>query len=227
MQRSALETKSDNIALMGQALGALYSELWQDVARLHSDWEEYVVMFGTNPGRIDLLNRSAGHFFRVVQDSLWERTLLHISRLIDPPKSAGKPNLSIQRLPPEVVDQHLKQILEPAIADSLAKCAFAKEWRNRQLAHKDLGLALGHEVDPLSPASRLMVKEAIASITEVLNTISKHYLDSTTFFDFTATPGSALDLLYLLHDGLQAQEARRQRIESGVFEKGDLKSYDI
>ena len=60
----------------GEPLGALFSALWQEVAVLHFHWKEYVELFGTKPERIALLNRAAPHFFRMLQDELWESTLL-------------------------------------------------------------------------------------------------------------------------------------------------------
>lgn len=68
------------VEVMGDDLGSLYHALWNELAWLYSKWEEYVELFGTKPSRIDLLNKAAGHFFRIVQDSLWEESLLHIAR---------------------------------------------------------------------------------------------------------------------------------------------------
>ena len=56
-------------------------------------WEEYLELFGKTSSRIHLLNQSAPVFFKIVQDSLWENIILHLARLTDPPKSAGKNNL--------------------------------------------------------------------------------------------------------------------------------------
>jgi hypothetical protein len=38
----APEAKARNIEVMGQELGAQYSELWQEIAYLHMKWGEYV-----------------------------------------------------------------------------------------------------------------------------------------------------------------------------------------
>ena len=55
----------------------------QEAAFLHLKWNEYVVLFGTGPERVDLLNRAAPGFFHLVQDSWWDDLLLHISRMTD------------------------------------------------------------------------------------------------------------------------------------------------
>ena len=77
---------------MGEELGSLYHALWQEVVWLHTEWGEYVQLYGTKPSRIRLLNEAAPSFFRLVQDGLFETTVLKIARLTDPPKSLGKPN---------------------------------------------------------------------------------------------------------------------------------------
>jgi predicted MarR family transcription regulator len=43
--QSAARAKQENIAEMGEALGAQYAELWQDIAHLHLTWLEYVELF--------------------------------------------------------------------------------------------------------------------------------------------------------------------------------------
>ncbi|MGZ8401653.1 MAG: AbiU2 domain-containing protein [Methyloceanibacter sp.] len=102
---TAQESRERYIAKMGEALGTQFAALWQEVAHLHMSWSEYVELFGTKPSRIDLLNSAAPRFFRILQDALWDETLLHIARLTDSPESGkGKSNLTIRNLP-ELVDE--------------------------------------------------------------------------------------------------------------------------
>ena len=95
-ERTAAQAKADNIAKMGPELGEVYSALWQETALLSIRWFEFLELFATKPSRIDLLNRAAPRFFRTVQDVLFEAVVLHVARMVDPPKSAGKENLSLQ-----------------------------------------------------------------------------------------------------------------------------------
>jgi hypothetical protein len=111
MDRSAEETKKLNVEKMGAPLGEVYSALWQEVAVAHFYWKEYVELFGTKHERITLLNETAPHFFRMLQDELWETSLLHLARLTDPANSFGKQdksNLTIQALPALIGDTELK-----------------------------------------------------------------------------------------------------------------------
>jgi hypothetical protein len=224
--KTADEVKKQHVEKMGDDLGSLFHALWNEVAWLYSKWDEYVELFGTKPSRIELLNKSAPLFFRTVQDSLWADTLLHIARLTDPPKSAGKSNLTIQRLS-GLVDKKVETNVSNLTKIAIEKTAFCRDWRNRRIAHRDLKLAMGEGAKPLEPASRAMVKDALKGIAAVLNAISEYYLDSTIMFDVIKGSFGAVSLLYVLDDGLQAESERRNRIKSGEYRQDDLKARDL
>ncbi|MBA4419273.1 MAG: hypothetical protein C0392_15420, partial [Syntrophus sp. (in: bacteria)] len=207
---TAEEVKREHIEKLGDNLGSLFHELENEVSSLHMKWEEYLELFGKTPSRIDLLNQSAPVFFRIVQDSLWENIILHLARLTDPPKSAGKNNLTIQRLL-DLVDTNIIETISGQIRYAKEKTSFCRDWRNRHIAHRDLKLAIGDYVEPLKPASRANVKDALESIARILNTISEYYMKSTIAFDSIVGPGGAEDLLYILDDGIRADIERRKR----------------
>ena len=161
---TADESKKESIAKMGEPLGSLYWGLWQHLALTYAHWNEYVVLFGTKPTRIDLLNRAAPQFFHMVQEELFEVFLLHLSRITDPAYSLNdknKPNLSIRALAEHITDAKLKADVEKMVGDALKATEFARAWRNRTVAHKDLKLALDQPTTALPTASRKQVKEAL------------------------------------------------------------------
>lgn len=219
--QTAEESKQARIVAMGQELGALYDAIWQQVAWLHNKWEQYVELYGTKESRLTLLNQAAPLFFRVVQDTLWEDVLLHIARLTDSPESMKKANLSIRRFPAEIDDEPTKLVVERLIDEALIASEFCRDWRNRHIAHRDLRLVLDGAAIPLKSASRAKVKEAIKALDAVLNAISNHYLDSTTFFAPDGAPGGALSLLHILDDGIKAGHARRERMRNGTSRPDD------
>ena len=96
--RTAEQSLAEHIEIMGAEVGSIYSALWQEIAWIHKKWAQYVALYGTNPARIKLMNHVAPSMFKTVEDALWADVLLHLARLTDPPKSAGKRNLSIQQL---------------------------------------------------------------------------------------------------------------------------------
>lgn len=206
---------------MGAELGALYSALWQEVAWIHSKWAQYVVLFGTSPERVALLNKAAPSFFHLVQDTLWENIILHIARLTDSPQSVGKPNLSIKRIQALISDAALSAEVSQLVSNCVLSAEFSRDWRNRHLAHRDLKRATADVADPLLPASRAKVKEVLSNFCNLLNALSSHYLESTSFFEMSGTPGDAEELLYLLDDGIKMEEARRGRRKNGTHTPED------
>jgi hypothetical protein len=45
MERTPEEAKAHCISAMGQQLGEVYATLWQEVALLYRNWNEYVELF--------------------------------------------------------------------------------------------------------------------------------------------------------------------------------------
>lgn len=228
-EQTADQAKAKNCSVMGAELGEIYSELWQQLCALHRKWGEYVALYGTNPQRVELLNETAPAFFRTVQDCLWEDTLLHIARITDSPSTYGKENLSFLRIPSLVPDPHHCAQLKVLVEKAVSATAFARDWRNRRLAHRDLMLALNRPTEPLAATSRAHVNDALLALGEVLNLLSDHYLKSTTVFEFAAEPtaGGASTLLYYLRAGKNAEHQRRERLKNGTFTKEDLDHRDI
>ena len=149
---TADEVREEHLASMGPHLGPVYNALWNEVAWLHAKWHEYKELYGEKPPRLELLNRASGFFFRIVQDTLWENTLLHLARLTDPSRSAGRQNLTVLQLPSLVNDPGLREQLEALLTEAKSKAEFARDWRNRHIAHRDLDKALGKGAEPLAAA---------------------------------------------------------------------------
>lgn len=228
---TADEAKTKNIQAMGEELGALYDALWQQLAWLHGKWAEYVVLFGTKESRVKLLNRAAPKFSGILQDTLWEDVILHVARLTDPPRSVGKDNLTIRALESLIPDVTLKNELSLLVAKALSASEFCRDWRNRHIAHRDLSLALKTSAEPLMPASRLKVRQALDELAKVLNAVSMHYHRSTTIFDMDlhsdGSPGGALSLLYFLDIGIHAEANRRERLRSGCSDHNEYQPNDL
>ena len=224
---TAVEVKEKHIAVMGEPLGSAYNALWNELALLYFNWNEYLVLYGTKETRIDLMNKVAARFFWIVQRTLWRECVLHFARITDSEKSTGKLNLTIKALPRLVSDIELKEKLEKLIKDAEEKCRFWRELRNRQLAHADYLLATGKEATPLKTASRKDIIEALDSIANVLNAVLSHFNNSTALYDSGPNPKGATALLCVLHDGLRFDSERRQRLENGEYREGDFGPRDL
>ena len=95
---SGAEVREQHLRVLGEELGNLYNRLYQELTLLCAKWQEYRKLYAVSPERVALLNRTAPFFFVTAERVFWEDILLHLARLTDPPKSAGKPNLSIMSL---------------------------------------------------------------------------------------------------------------------------------
>ena len=211
MERTPEEAKAHHISVMGQQLGEVYATLWQELALLCRNWNEYVELFGTKSSRVELLNRAAGSFFRLVQDALWEQTLLHIARLTDPAASVGKSNLSIRRLLDCIDDDAIRSFVARKVDAALEAAKFCRDWSNRRIAHRDLDVALKRNAKPLASASREKVRNALDRLADVLNAVSHKYLDSETHILGSWYPGGAISLLHLLDSGADLQGQRTDK----------------
>jgi hypothetical protein len=175
-----------------------------------------------------MLNASARGFFGVVQTALWEDVLLHICRLTDDPEVGRRKRqtLSVRRLP-AIVDPKIQKRTKVLVSDAVKKSEFARDWRDRHLAHRDLTLALMQGAKPLAGASRKGVREVIAAIVSVLDAVEEHYRKSTTAYEHISQTGDAEALLHVLKDGIEARNERLRRLKAGQYSPDEFKSQPI
>lgn len=209
MELTAEQARARSVRAMGQELGETYEALWQEIVWLHSKWAEYAALYGTKESRVTLLNRAAPRFARLLQDTLWEDVVLHIARLTDPPKSAGKHNLTVQRLATHLGDSATRTKVEGLVARAIEQAEFCRDWRNRHLAHRDLHLALARGAEPPKAGSRQSVREVLQTLGQILDAVSSRYIGSTTYFELDTDAGGALSLLCVLDDGLKMERDAR------------------
>ena len=204
--RTADEIRTNYIEKMGEPLGTQFAALLQEVARLQMAWGEFIELFGDEP-RVNVLNRAAPAMFHIIGHALWQLTLLDIARLTDPPKSAGKKNLTIQNLP-ELVKPEVRADVQKLVDAALGRSDVCRDHRNRQLAHLDLDLLTNQSAKPLEAATIKVVSEAIDAIGSVLKEMHIHYVGVLSFSCNVGDAGNALSLLRLLQHGLIAREKK-------------------
>lgn len=216
------EIQDEHIACFGPSLGPVYSALSADLVHLYSKWLEYRALFGESPGRVELVNSIAPSFFRMVQDILWNDVLLHVARLTDPPQRGAFENLTLLCLDSHLDDENLRTRIRDLNERALSRAAFARDYRNKRLAHNDLSHAL-ERAEPLTLGSRQDVEEVLAAFSEVLNALNSHFAGATMAYrEVIGDVGGAHSLLYALADARQTEDERRRRIESGDFRPEDL-----
>jgi AbiU2 len=209
--RTAADLLAAKREKMPADLADLHFQLGQDLTWLNLNWQEFKKLFAINDKRFALMNVTAPRFFARFEQTVWHDTLLHLCRLTDPPQSVGKDNLTIRRLTTLITDLALAARVTLEVEDAVLNTEFARDWRNRRLAHRDLAHVLEPQLYPLAPASRADVEKALASLSTVMNSVELHYENATTSYEHVIVSDSGAEaLLYYLSSGLEADEARKK-----------------
>jgi len=215
-EQSSTEVRDTYVNAMGEGLGSVFHELWAELVWLHVKWDEFKVLYIVKPSRVDLLNRTTGMFFAMIQAVLWEDILLHMARLMDPPRSAGKETLTFKRLSGLMPTDELRASLQPLIHEAGAKTEFARDWRNRRIAHRDLNHVLDPRAKPLETARVEEVDEGLRSLAAALNCLHLTYFGSELNFDKVYRRNGGFALLKILREGNDARDARNERLKRGM-----------
>lgn len=137
----------------------------------------------------------------------------------------GKDNLTVNRLA-GLVEKKLPGF-GSRISDraDFAKAAsdFARDWRNRWHAHKDLDLSIGSPlVKPLSDATLGKIDTALTAIDDVLKSVSSAFQGSSDGFRRIAEFGGSTSLIRVIDEGLRVLDQRTTRIQAGNATEDDL-----
>ncbi len=213
--KAAEQVRDEHLQALGPTLGPLDHALHAEVTWLHAKWKQYRILFAESPERIELLNGVAGFFFHVIQKVLWEDVVIHIARLTDPPKSVGKDNLTLLRLAAAVQVPALSLEITNLVEQARTDAEFARVWRNRHLAHRDLELAVDDRATPLPGISRENMERALAAVREVLNKIEGHFWQSEVAFTHFLARDDAESLTYYLKVAVDAESRQRERLLQG------------
>ncbi len=213
--KSPEEVKEEHLQAMGPQLGPLYHALYNEVAWLHAKWLQYRQLYAQSPERITLLNDVSGFFFRIVHEVFRKDVILHFARLTDPPESVGKANLTLRRLPSSISEPSLAGEVQNLVEKAVSQSSFARDWRNRHLAHTDLYLALDVGAEPLPGISRQNVEDALSSFRDVLNQLARYYLDTTVAFEHFISHDDGEALVYHLRVAAHIEKLRREYLLEG------------
>lgn len=167
---------------MPAALSEVFGELWQDVVWVHGKWAIFCQLYAEKDS-VELLNNTAPSFFRICQDVLLDDVLLTICRITDPAQTGRKTNLCLERLVRHIDESaycDLKDNATSLLTSFQQKLDFARDHRNRRIAHIDLQTRLKRHPTELSSITRQRVREALQAIDKIMNTIEYYFGDSTT-----------------------------------------------
>ena len=163
----------------------IFNELWEDVVWLNGKWNIVNQLFYSDPCNIELLNRKAFSFFRVIKRTLLDDILLSICRIIDPDVSfKGDENCSLNNLIATLDEEEDKLIIEKLnnlIKDSEKNIQTIKKIRDKKLAHKDLKIALSNNEE--SQLSINQIRDVIQIITKFMNSYQSNFERKETAYE--------------------------------------------
>lgn len=211
------EVRAEKRRAMGPELGELHFHLSNELADLWIHWKDLLYLFGTEAARVALLNEAAGAFFGRTEYLMWSETLLHICRISDAAETFAKsknpkPNLSVRALPTFIDDEIVRQEVELFVARVVDTTEFARDWRNRRLAHHERPPLNGTPPTPLALANRDLVDDALNALGDVLNLVAVRHDYATQSYDSSGELGrSVRHLVNYLEQGLALEHERRAR----------------
>lgn len=174
---NAEETKQRHIDKLGPELGDVYNKLFEEWARGNVKLNEIRLLYG-NLENVNYVNTFGGHFFGHIQDILLDDMLLNVTRLTDPVQSGrGKKNLTILLLPTLLENEAFRKEVNDGIEIAVVSSGFARDWRNRRIAHRDYNLEFNKNAEPLETANLQKIDHALTDVHTVLNLINERLLD--------------------------------------------------
>jgi hypothetical protein len=181
----------------------MYCDLNDHLLDILLAWRQYEELFAVDQTTVQLLNDIAPTFFSVVQAQLWDSVMLGISRLTDPPVSAGNKTLTIRALADLIDHAEVKARVVSAVTRALAAAKFARTHRNKRIAHNDLVHVQNWASNALPGASREKIRAGLKSIIDVLEIVNGYYRESTMLYDDMISDGGAGRLVAVLRNGLK------------------------
>lgn len=172
------ERRTELLGAMGAELGNLYHKLESELAWLMRKHQELGDLFSEDDAQVALLNRVASNFFYFLERMYFESALLHIARLTDPPQTGGRgpqTNLSVQALPLAVTDSTLRTQVQSAVDVALTTSRFARDWRNKRIAHADLAVYRQGPASGLPEVRLKDIAKASDAIAEPLRLVAAHF----------------------------------------------------
>ena len=210
-----------------EEIRSLYESLDAEVSFVHAKWKLYRQLYGTSDERIDLLNRTAGYFFGVVQQPLYEDVAISLCRLTDPASGfGGKENRSLEQLVDQLAllrYERLCELLRSDLSETKGHCEPFRNWRNKRIAHSDLPTALKVSADPLPGLSRDMVETALTTVRRFMNHFNEGLKGHHTGYEHVWLQSDGDQLVYILERAVQSIEDE-ERHWSDVLEKLDRKN---
>ena len=154
--------------LLGRQFGGVFYELHAAWVLALARYDEFNRLFGS-PRHVEHLNAIGGGFFGDVQYIFWDDLILRLCRLTDR-VGKRKKRLTVQ-IVPRLCGASLKAEIQECVERAVEATSFARDHRNRRIAHEDYDLVLGQDPKRLRTATLKKAKISLDCIHAVLDTV--------------------------------------------------------
>lgn len=206
MSNSPQEILGNYQKALGTEFGEVYFHALNEWCELWVIWNQFESLFGHCEERVDLMNKAGGGFFYFVDKLFFQSVLLAVCRISDHPESQGKPNLSLRLFQNFMDTDRQKADMKTLLEKLKSGTEFARDWRNRHIAHNDLKLRLGR-AQQLENATRKSVKDAIESAHKVLAYVSVEFLQTDLSNEVVPELNDEMVMLHRLYLGVEKFES--------------------
>jgi hypothetical protein len=183
-----------------------WNALWRDVVNLHGQWKLYIDLYG-NQKHVSLMHDMLPDVFGLVQTALRHEITMAHGRLLDPPKSMGKDNISFSRFL-QTVESHcpaaLNEKLKKMLDEVQDHCSPILHWRNKRVAHNDYKTVFAIDQEKLPDIERAEIEKGLSMLGNLLNEIDLHFNQRTTPFEYVLMRDTGGDLMRYLQRALDA-----------------------
>jgi hypothetical protein len=193
---------------MPETIKSTFDDLKDEVAWLHTIWENHRQLFQTSEKRRKLLAEWAYAFFLIIHQVLIDNVLLLLSKLTDPAGEGKTQRLSSETLQKRVEkhgDHKLVSELKETLGKLKEKSHVIRTHRNKRLAHIDMEVKMKRaELDHVSVE---MVEEMLALAGAYMNAVEGHYYQREVRYQFGIDSYSDADALVTkLRHGLRFEQ---------------------
>lgn len=178
----------------------------------HFDLNEYKTLFYSGQRRLEMLDASARTFFHRLQHHYRVMFILSIARLLDPKKSNGKPNLSIEHMIwfAEQNDLPITGDIEELLEQARIIGKSAIEVRNRILAHNDLGFYLSDDSKAITVEFE-MIEKMLVILADCVRLFHSHYSNTYMAYEQIKADRGAQSLVYCIQEAMIYRELKKKR----------------
>lgn len=209
---------------LGAERGPYVKAVENDLYSLRVHAEIYEAFFGTNRERVELFNSISGGTAYWIERSMFESLVLQVCRLTDRVSVGKKKNVTVRALP-SLLSGAPDAELEARIDRADIATKFARDWRNRRIAHSDEDVKLGKAT--LDTASRAKLKDAIEAIAACIRRYALVELNTTLMtHPIRQYIGDEISFLTALYYGKREREGIKS-LRKDLIERDEWKQIDM